>query len=275
MAQSLWLACISHAIYTEFEYKKVALRVMKRGIEDDAPMPASRSEKERQRRIRKRAYVAICFVVPMIYFTLCVAILGNDLCDYAAFTDIPRGLVIGPEIVTIVPSIAFVVMNWSSAKECATLLGVGKTSGVSIDSSNFSRHSIYFGMIVVFGCTRLPAVIAEISRIAIGNDDLDISKVLLAVYFVFVPLQGLVLMIWFAWKLKYVQLWRAIWTHDVMSTVERLWKNDAFGRESSGNHSTTVVNDIAMDASSSSSLSTPRRPMDDDIPVIETFSGVL
>ena len=76
--------------------------------------------------------------------------------------------------------------------------------GVSIESKNFSIP-IYFGMIVVFGLTRIPAFLTELHGYT--DDTTRTRHRLLALYCILLPIQGMFLFFWFAYKLKYIELW--------------------------------------------------------------------
>eukprot|EP00940_MAST-03C_sp_MAST-3C-sp2_P001618 g1618.t1 len=129
-----------------------------------------------------------------------------NLCSSESLDDLDPALVVVPEIVTLLVSLFFVGVNWKLARECILLLGLGR-EGSSIDSSNFGKFSVYFGMVLVFGMTRLPAVVASIVRIYVADNSSNAHHVLLGIECIFSPLQGLVLFTWFAVKLKYFDLW--------------------------------------------------------------------
>ena len=235
--QSLLMLTISHTIWIELRLKKLAIDVMKdMSLSDRVPSRRTREANQKRRRL---IYYSICFFVPVVYGSLILGV-NEDVCKYRDFADIPSYYVLIPEL-TLLPTFVLCYLNTKIAIVCSKLLGVGKKS-VSIDSKNFSIP-IYFGMIVVFGLTRVPAFFTEIARMSIDDHDSDTSQGLLALYCILLPIQGMFLFVWFAYKLKYIELWK----------------------------STLAVSSSTGDDDENSS--TP--PRDVQLPVIETFSGLF
>ena len=238
-AQSLLMLTISHTIWIELKLKKLAIDVMKdMSLSDRVP---SRQTREANQNRRRLIYYCICSFVPVLYGSLVLG-LNKDVCDYRDFADIPAYYILIPEL-TLIPTFVLCYFNTKIATVCSKLLGVG-TKGVSIESKNFSIP-IYFGMIVVFGLTRIPAFLTEIARLSIDDHDSDTSQGLLALYCILLPIQGMFLFFWFAYKLKYIELWK--------STLG-----------CSSNASSSSDDDDKKDSS-----------RDVQLPVIETFSGLF
>jgi hypothetical protein len=203
-AQSLLMLTISHTIFVELKLKKLAIDVMKdMSLSDRVPSRQTREANQRKRRV---IYYIVCSIVPVLYGTLVLS-LNDDVCEYKDFADIPSYFVLIPEL-TLVPTFLLCYFNTKIASVCSKLLGVG-SKGVSIDSKNFSIP-IYFGMIVVFGLTRIPAFITEIARMSIDDHNSDVSRGLLALYCILLPIQGMFLFVWFAYKLRYIGLWKSV-----------------------------------------------------------------
>eukprot|EP00939_MAST-03C_sp_MAST-3C-sp1_P001341 g1341.t1 len=199
-AEFLWLACISHAIFEELRDKKLSFWIMRHPAEAaEKGLLVSRSEKERRKINRVRLYHVVCWGLPVIYWALMIGLI--DLCSNSSLDDLDPALVLAPEILTLLASLVFVTLNYKLARECIDLLGLGK-EGSSINSNNFTRHSVYFGMVLCFGITRLPAVVASIIRIYATEKGSTFQHLLLAIECILSPLQGLFLFMWLSAKLN-------------------------------------------------------------------------
>merc|ERR1740130_1679282 len=119
----------------------------------------TRSRRDYLRRRRMCCYHILCWGAPLVFWL--VSIMSYDVCTDVKGLDLQQAmqafhpwLLLVPEVLTMVISLAFGVINWYLAQECIQLLGVG-TMGASIDGNNFSNWSIFCGMMMIFGCTRL------------------------------------------------------------------------------------------------------------------------